>query len=391
MGHESQQATALAGEQGNAPSKTIREHRRNRILFRAETENMWKKLQTFRRVLWVIPILGLSPLWAQSPSVELQTFLQSKLQFSKQEIGDVQKGKVVAKVLPSEGHEVAVFGITPIKAPADFFVDSFRDIERFKKGTFVLQVKKFSTPPRLEDLDQLTIDDSDWNALKKCKVGDCDVKLPQDMILRLRREMDWSAPNAREKATELFRAAALEYVDAYLQGGNQELTEYNDKKQPVRLAEEFDAIMEASPYIFEYDPKFHDYLHDYPKKKLEAVEDFVYWSKEKFGLKPVISITHVSIYKVPGSHVTLMASKQIYASHYFESSLGLTVTVEVEESPNPTFYLLYFNRSRSDGLRGGFSGLTRGIVKGRARSGAQDNLEKIRRTIEERYSTSMSK
>jgi hypothetical protein len=86
-----------------------------------------------------------------------------------------------------------------------------------------------------------------------------------------------------------------------------------------------------------------------------------------------------------------MASKQIYASHYFESSLGLTVTVEVEESPNPTFYLLYFNRSRSDGLRGGFSGLTRGIVKGRARSGAQDNLEKIRRTIEERYSTSMSK
>jgi hypothetical protein len=350
---------------------------------------MWTNLHTLRRVLWVIPVLALIPSWAQTPPVDLQIFLKSKLQFSKQEISDVQKGKVVAKVLPSEGHEVAVFGIAPINAPADFFVDCFRDIERFKQGTMVLQVKKFSTPPRLEDLDQLTIDDADWNALKKCKVGDCGVKLPQDIILRFRKEIDWSAPNAREKATELMRVAALEYVDAYLYGGNQELTEYHDKKQPVRIAEEFDAIMEASPYIFDYDPKFYDYLHDFPRKKLEAVEDFVYWSKEKFGLKPVISITHVSIYKVPESHVTLLASKQIYASHYFEGSLGLTVTVE--DSPAPAFYLLYFNRSRSDGLRGGFSGLTRGIVKDRARSGAQDNLQKIRRTIEERYSADTGK
>ena len=83
--------------------------------------------------------------------------------------------------------------------------------------------------------------------------------------------------------------------------------------------------------------------------------------------------------------MTLIASKQIYANHYFEASLGLTVALAAGQGPSPSFYLLYFNRSRSDALHGGFSGLARGQVKSRARSGALENLVKIQRSIEAQF------
>jgi hypothetical protein len=110
----------------------------------------------------------------------------------------------------------------------------------------------------------------------------------------------WSSADAERKATELARTALLRYVERYLAGGNAQLSEYSDKKQPHRVAEQFDAILKPSPYIFDYDPGFYEYLSDYPKKHLEGVEDYLYWSKEKFGLKPVISVTHVSIYRTTG-------------------------------------------------------------------------------------------
>ena len=336
-------------------------------------------------LLMAVPLLR-----AQTPSGQLRTFLRQKLQFSEREIDEASGGKAIAKILPSEKQEIAVFGIVLVRTPADFFLDRFRDIESYKKGTSVPQVKKFSNPPRLEDLQQLTIDEGDLNTLRKCRVGNCGVKLPTDAILRLQKEIDWSAPDAGQKVTELGRVALLQYVERYLAGGNDQLSEYTDKKKPLRVAEQFDAILQASPYIFDYDPEFYEYLRDYPKKKLDSVEDFLYWSNEKFGLKPVISVTHVSIFQRSEMGLTLIASKQIYATHYFEASLGLTVALVATQNPRPSFYLLYFNRSRSDALHGGFSGLARSQVKNRARRGTLENLEKVRRSIEAQYAPQSS-
>jgi hypothetical protein len=354
-------------------------------LSNTENRRPYTTLQMRYCTFLLISALALGSLHAQTPSPRLQTFLRQQLQFSAQNIDDVGRGKAVARILPSEKQEVAVFGIVLVHAPADFFVDRFRDIESYKKGTSILQVKKFSDPPRMEDLRQLTIDKDDLRALRNCKVGDCAVKLPSNVILRVQKEIDWSSPDAEQKVTELGRSALLQYVERYLAGGNAQLSEYSDKKQPLRVAEQFEAILKASPYIFDYDPEFYEYLSDYPKKHLDGVEDFLYWSKEKFGLKPVISVTHVSIYRKPEFNVTLIASKQIYANHYFEASLGLTVALSSAQAPDPSFYLLYFNRSRSDALHGGFSGLARGQVKSRARSGALENLAKIQRSIEAQF------
>ena len=118
-----------------------------------------------------------------------------------------------------------------VNAPEDFFLERFRDIECYKKGTSVPQVKKFSTPPRILDVHQLTVDREDFDSLKNCRVGSCDVKLSPQAIARLHEGIDWNAPDASEQVNELARASLLECVNRYLTGGNKALTEYSDKNR----------------------------------------------------------------------------------------------------------------------------------------------------------------
>jgi hypothetical protein len=108
------------------------------------------------------------------------------------------------------------------------------------------------------------------------------------------------------------------------------------------------------------------------------------WSKIKFGLKPVIAINHITIYQREqnsGPQI-LIASKQIYANHYFDSSLALTAFLTVPGASSA--YLFYENRSRADGLGGAFSGLKRGIVENRALDGVKTILHQSQLSLEAR-------
>jgi hypothetical protein len=248
---------------------------------------------------------------AQETPEGLTTFLKNRIGLSTKDLAEVRRGEVIAKILRSEPQKVAIFGVVRVNASEDFFLERFRDIESYKKCTSVPQVKKFSTPPRIEDIQQLTVDREDFVGLKNCKVGSCDVKLPAHAIAQLQTETDGNAADASEQVNELARASLLEYANRYLEGGNKALTEYSDKKTPLRLADEFEAILKASPYLYDYEPELSAYLRDYAAKRMDGSEDFIFWSKEKFGLKPVISLTHVSIYRKPESGRTLIASIQI--------------------------------------------------------------------------------
>lgn len=133
---------------------------------------------------------------------ELTTFLRNRIGLASKDLADVKRRVVVAKVLRSEPQEVAVFGIVLVNAPEDFFLERFCDIESYKKGTSVPQVRKFSPLPRIEDVQQLTAAREEFDALKKCRIGSCDVKLSAYAIARLRREIEWNARGAFELANE---------------------------------------------------------------------------------------------------------------------------------------------------------------------------------------------
>jgi hypothetical protein len=171
-----------------------------------------------------------------------------------------------------------------------------------------------------------------------------------------------------------------------LKEGNAALVEYSDQPYAQRLADEVRSFLEQSPYLVQTAPDFQKYIAEFPRMQLPGTENFVYWSKEKVsGFKSVLSFTHVTIYRRMSQSPTqtIIASKQIYANHYFEGSLALTWVVDAETDSGRTgCYLIYLNRSRMDALRGGLNWLKRYIARGKIREGMLKNLQLIRDKLE---------
>jgi hypothetical protein len=69
----------------------------------------------------------------------------------------------------------------------------------------------------------------------------------------------------------------------------------------------------------------------------------------------------------------VIASRQIFANHYIDASLGLTALVDSGDGSGMS-YLLYVNRSRIDRFPGPFGGLARALMKPRIRKGVENSL-----------------
>src|SRR5262249_14329929 len=109
-------------------------------------------------------------------------------------------------------------------------------------------------------------------------------------------------------------------------------------------------------------------------------EDFLYWSKEKFGMAPFITVTHVTIV-CSTSHTCVVATRDVYSSRYLDASLALTIATDVGGSSN-AIYLVYANRSRANALKGRFSSLRHAIAERRARGGLEASLRAIKDRLE---------
>jgi hypothetical protein len=340
------------------------------------------------RVLALI-FLTSSAAYAVEPADDVEEFLTKHIGLSEREIARIAQGEHVTKVLDTNrDDEVAVFGVIWFDVPIAFFLDKYRDIESFEQGDNVEGIGMLSDPPRLEDFDRLSLPADDIKDIKKCKPGKCNVKLGEAEIERFQSEVDWSAPDAEEQANALARQLGLELVQAYRQGGNDELGAYRDKKQPQLLAEEFRGLLENSPYLPEYNPELHTFLNDYPDVELPNSSDFMYWSRVKFGLKPLVRLNHVVIHRDSdddGAEAAI-ASKQIYSSHYFRAALELRFLVKDRERPDAEgFYLMSVNRARADGLTGFTGRLLRGTIKDRTRKGLESFLVNGKRKLEQQY------
>jgi hypothetical protein len=334
------------------------------------------------------------PIWvpgacAQNRAEEPAAFLRQYLHMDDDQISSLDRGQAFAKILDlSHPSEVPVFGAVRVKVPGAFFIEKYRDIATFKKSKEVLEIGKFHLPPRLEDLDPLTFDASELDALKKCAVGDCPLKLPAETIERFRKNVNWSSRDYSNQASALFKQVLFEQARSYVTNGNAALPVYHDKKVPVRLADEFLSILQASPYLLKYAPALVDYLRDYPQASPARSEEMLYWSKEKFGYKAVVSMTHVTIYRPVRTEAdwTLIASKQIYASHYFQGSLGLAMFVEGKgQASDADGCLMYLNRSRADLPLGFLSGLIRYFLRRRVLDGTDKYLRLVKERLESEY------
>lgn len=331
--------------------------------------------------LLVTPAAGAQEL----PGV-LHAFLQRQMQLSPADFAALGQGEVVA-TLPgaTDAREVAAFGIVRVNAPGAALVRALLDIENYARNDAVLQVGRFSDPPTLADVKALTLEEDDLEALRHCRTGSCGLKLSAAMIERFRTEVRWTAPNWREDATALFRQVLVDYVIAYGRDGQGALAEYVDKPALVKLADETRALVRESPYLRDTAPELLGHLGDLLPAPLPHLKHVVYWAKEDFGFKPTITITQVTIYEPgTGPAPTIFAvSRQLYATHYFEASVALTVASAITSPQTPpAFHLLQLNRSRIDSLRGGFHALKRFTAGRRIRKWLEATLGQSRTHIE---------
>ncbi len=314
--------------------------------------------------------------WSSSAAVvgptfpaRLDAYFTKVLKLSAEERKTLLGGAPLAKILPADpSKEVAVFGAVWIDAPIQKYVGLLQDIENFEKGEGFMVTKKVSDPAQALDFADLVLPDDDIKDLKSCRVSDCELKLGAEALARVRSTVDWSKPDAKARVEQLVRNIAVDYVNAYREGGNGRLAVYRDKDNPTFVAKEFREMVKGMPELSEYLPDMRRYLLEYPNPPARPTTSFIYWQEAVFGLKPTIRINHVAVQE--GKDATIVASKQLYSTHYFWTALELRALIP-DTSRGNGFWFVNVNRSRSDGLSG-FAGR---IIRGKVHDGARQGIE----------------
>ncbi len=312
-----------------------------------------------------VALAAVSAVWAAAPERPVDVFLRKVVSFADADVASVDAGRVVTKQLPAaDKPEIAAFGAVRVQADKATALRRFREAAFLRRAPSVLESGEFGNPPTAGDLAALTLEDADVEAGRKCRPGDCALKLASSAMDRIRGELAGPSAEAKPKATALVRQMLVEYVAAYQTGGIGAMATYNDKDKPLETPAEFRKLLAASPFLVEYVPEFHRYVEEYPRARLDGTEDFFYWTKDKFGPKPTISVYHVTLWQDPRSPGrTVVCSKRIYASHYFQSGLDLMALVDAPAGQKG-FYLMDLHRVRIDPPTGMLSGMLLGKIRG---------------------------
>lgn len=302
---------------------------------------------------------------------QLTRFLERSIGLDTAQLAALERGEPVAKVLEArDRRDVALFGIITAPVTRAEFDRRARDVPASLQTPSRTGLGIFSNPARLEDVAGVTVNERDVAEMKDCKPGSCVAKMPASDMRRIQAQINWSG-SRREQQEQLnayARRRFVEYVTDYRTRGDSALTIYDDRGNgTVHATAAFWAQLAESPYLYENVPSLQAYLSGYPRASLPGSTEVLFWSEDVLPrLRPILSITHEIVYTPPElPTLTIVAAKQIYANHYFETALDLTVATD----RGPGIYLLVLRRFRFDNLPGGILN-----IRGRAINALRDQL-----------------
>jgi hypothetical protein len=324
---------------------------------------------------------------SNAQNLEPFKFFHDYVGLKEDQITEIRNGNPVAKVLESRiPDEVFVFGSVYVQSTPEKYLKLASDIDELRKLPSYLAIRKFSDPPQLSDFAGFTFEPDDIKQLKNCEPGKCNVQLPADAMDTFKKSVNWSTPDAATQANQLGQKMAFEALQRYTQGGNSALGTYMDKHHPAVVADTFASLLSRSKALPVYLPELRRYLLEYPQAPSENIQSELYWEKVNFGLKPTLRVVQAIIYRGPRSTdpAYAIAEKQLYASHYFETALDLTVCVRDQENPDRGFYLITLKGSQQAGLTGLKGGIVRKVAVDKTRSSLERALAAIKQKLESR-------
>jgi hypothetical protein len=305
--------------------------------------------------------------------------LLQQLGFSAGDLARIAAGEVIGHTLPADGSEVALAVATTMRVTPAFYLDRLREIVSFKRSEEVLQIGTVSARPTTADFAALTFELDDVEDLRSCRLDQCGVKLDQEGIERLARP-DADIPGASAGLREYL----ARYSASYLTRGNAALIEYRDDRPPRPLLADLQEILRQSAYLEQGWPELTRGVAQFAGTLPPGLEGFLYWSKEKVGPRAVVSMTHVIMSPLSNGRAAV-ATKQVYASHYSDASLGVTMLFERASGAEPRTLVIYTNRTRLDVFDGILGGLKRPIVRARAREGATRTMGRLSQRIDRQF------
>lgn len=300
---------------------------------------------------------------AQTSEADFRKFLREKTTIDDNDLSEIDRGNTVVKALSvTDKQEVAIIGIVRIADLRVITLEEFRKSLSQKGNSEVDAKGAFKMPPSAEDLSGLELEDRDFKELQKCTVGDCDLNMSATWIKRFNSEIDWNAPDHRQKATALFREMLLQYLRDYSTKGAASLGDYSNRKEVVSLPDSHRTLDENNLFLKQYSNGLFTYLSDYPKRKQEGMMSELLWSTIDFGLNPTITLSHAVAYtNEAGNH--FVATRQFYSSRYLDASLSMTMMLRFADG---AAYIVFSDRSRSDALEGIFHGMSKRVVENEA-------------------------
>jgi hypothetical protein len=305
---------------------------------------------------------------------------------NEEQIVAIRSGKPIAKVIESPTpDEVYVFGSVYVEATPESYIKLASDIDTLRKLPSYLAIQSFSDPPQLSDLEGFTLEQRDIAELKNCKAEHCQLQLPTEAIEEFQQSIDWSAPDVADRVNRLAQRLALQALTEYMKGGNTALGAYRDKKHPAAIADTFASLTGRFEALPVYLPELNEYLLDYPKAKSENVQAGFYWEKVNFGLKPTFRIVQKIVYRgaIGKEPAYAVAEKQIYASHYFQTALDLSVCIK--DPQRSGFYIITVKGSKQAGLTGLKGSIVRKVAVDKTRSSLERVLVTIKQKLESQH------
>lgn len=314
---------------------------------------------------------------------QLTQFLREAIRLDATQMATVEHGTPVVRVLDTENkRDVAVFGIVSTAAPRASVVRYLQDFRVSLATPSRVRFGIFSDPAIAEDVQGLVIDKDDAGDARKCRPGNCTFKLPATEMRRIQQDVDWKARDIQSELSAYARRRLLTYVTDYRARGDSALVVYDDRGG-VKAGDAFADLLADAPYVYQYAPALAAYLREYPRITLEGARDVIYWSEDAAPhLRRTLNVNHLVLYTPPGlPDLTILASKQIYAKHYFEAAFDLMSVID-KTGPSPGSYLVVVRRYRFDNLPSGGLLNIRSRVLNSLRDRMTDDLNREKARVE---------
>ncbi len=323
---------------------------------------------------------------------EVRSFLQKKALFTPAEAARVEAGQAFAKLLPSPSPDyIYVFGAVYVKATPEDYLRYAADAEFLRKLPQYLALGRFSSTPEKDEMRGFDLEADDIKELRACRPGKCEVQLPDVASASFTQGIDWKRADIAQQISIKTRQLAVDILRRYQRGGSRELGSYHDLGKPVSIEQHFADLLKAPSISVSFLPEFQRHLTGYPQVALPGAESMFYWERVSFGLKPTLRINHSVRYqsRTPTSDVAVIAVKQLWASHYLQSAIDLSVCVRDQRVPQgqPGCYLMSLKASKQAGLTGILGGIMRRVITTKTRSGAEESLAGIKKELEAKLTT----